>query len=78
MPEPLTDSQRRVLDALTGFIREHGYPPTLRELAVLVDATPSTVHYQMSLLAAKGRIRRVPGVARGIQVIHLEAVTADG
>ena len=31
-PQPITDSQRRVYDAIVGYIEEFGYSPSVRDL----------------------------------------------
>jgi repressor LexA len=68
---PLTARQAEALRAIESFIAAHGYPPTVRDLmAPLGAGTPSGVAVLLWPLERKGRIRRVPGVARGMVVIR--------
>lgn len=76
--EPLTARQQQVLDGLVEHVRQHGYPPSVRELAAIVGGALTSVDYQLGQLAAKGHIERARGVARGIRVRHLQAVNTDG
>ena len=47
----LTARQRRILDVIEDAIREHGYPPSMREIASKAGlASPSSVLHQLCLL----------------------------
>lgn len=74
-PEPLTERQRSILNRIVASVAERGFPPSVRELSAAEWLVASAVHYQLKELQRKGRIRRAPGVARGIQVVHLEATS---
>ena len=66
----LTESQKRILEFIIGFIEEHGYPPSVRDImAGCYYASSSGVLYHLDVLAAQGYIVRTPGVARGIRVL---------
>jgi len=61
--------KERVFEAIRGFLRERGYPPTIREIQRRCGyRTTSAVHRALSLLEEEGIIRRRPGVARGIEL----------
>jgi len=64
--DTLTAAEQRVLAAVQTFIAEQGLAPTGRELAVLVQVSNVRVHQLLARLEHKGRIRRVPKIARGI------------
>jgi len=58
----LTRQQARILETLTDFWREHGYPPTIRELGRLVGiASPSAVLKHLRSLERKGYLQREAG-----------------
>lgn len=62
-PTPeLTDQQTRLLNFLQSYIKDNGYPPTVREcLPAGPWLSASAVAYQLNELTVKGRIRRGPG-----------------
>lgn len=65
----LTAAQDRVLRVLHAWTSEHGYPPSVRELALQAGlASTSTVVHHLEILARKGYITRVSGQARAICV----------
>jgi repressor LexA len=69
----VTRAQRRVLDAITKYTRERGFPPTVRELCRLVGSTStSTVYAHLNALQRKGFIHRMPGSPRAIQILRTE------
>ena len=58
-----------VLDFIRGYIREHGYSPTLREIAVALGIkTPRGVKAHLISLEKKGYITLEPGKARSISI----------
>ena len=58
----LTRQQARILETLTDFWQEHGYPPTIRELGRLVGiASPSAVLKHLRSLERKGYLQREAG-----------------
>lgn len=59
-----------VLECVRGYLVRHGYPPTLRALAALLEMSPNGVRYHLAVLERAGCIRRQPGVSRGIQVLQ--------
>jgi len=56
--------RRAILRFIRGFTREHGYPPTLREIGEATGLAPSTVSYHLSILEADGSLSREPGQPR--------------
>ena len=63
--------QRILLQEIEHFIKEKGYPPTLRELAAAVGVTsPSGVQQQLKALERKGVLTLTPRRPRGIVVRH--------
>jgi repressor LexA len=61
----LTPQRVGVLQRLSWFEREHSYPPSMRELADLLELrSPSTVHAHLESLERQGLVRRKPQTAR--------------
>lgn len=65
----LTPSQHRVLNAVEGHVAIHGYAPSVRELAEMVDLSSSVTDEKLRALARRGYLRRDPGVDRGLVVL---------
>ncbi len=57
-----------ILAYLTDYIREHGYPPSAREIAAEHGIAVSWAYYLLRRLEAEGRITRARNVARSIVV----------
>lgn len=79
----LTPTQTRVLEMVSAFIGEYGYPPTARDLAERLGVKAPSVHEQLRKLEQKGYIRRDPLKARSIEILHMPrristAAGADG
>lgn len=69
--EKLTVRQKQVFDFISGFIRRHRYPPTLREIATGIgtSGTISAIRH-LDTLEQKGYIRRDAGSSRGITLTY--------
>jgi len=68
--EALTPTQEKVLDFLKDFIRENGFPPTLREVASYFGLRgPKAPQKTLNILERKGCIRKVPGGSRAIEIL---------
>jgi repressor LexA len=67
--QTLTERQRTILQVIEDHMREHGYPPSVREIGEAVGLTsPSTVHSHLSTLQRLGYLRRDPTKPRAIEV----------
>ncbi len=65
----LTTRQREILEVIEHHLREHGYPPSVREIGEAVGLTsPSTVHNHLLTLQRLGYLRRDPTKPRAIEV----------
>ncbi|WP_309030889.1 LexA family protein [Streptomyces alfalfae] len=64
--EYLTPRQEQLLRHIRLAITDQGDAPTVAEIAAAVGLRPSSVHYQLRELEAKGAISREPGRPRGI------------
>ena len=69
----LTARQRQILEFIDQAVREHGYPPSVREIAQGVGLrSTATVHTHLATLQDKGFLRRDPTKPRAIEV-HFES-----
>ncbi|HET6774356.1 MAG TPA: transcriptional repressor LexA [Acidimicrobiales bacterium] len=65
----LTSRQREVLVIIEQYVRERGYPPSVREIGEAVGLTsPSTVHAHLAALQRRGYLRRDPTKPRALEV----------
>lgn len=72
MKKELTVRQKKVLNFLKHYLREKGYPPTLREIASHFGLKgPRGPQKTLAILERKGYIRRVPGASRSIEILNL-------
>jgi repressor LexA len=63
----MSDRQRGILEYLRDFIREHSYPPSIRQIqAALQLSSTSVVDYNLDLLEKRGLIHRQAHSSRSI------------
>ncbi|GAA2642004.1 transcriptional repressor LexA [Paractinoplanes durhamensis] len=68
-PTELTPRQRQILTMLREWFDQHGYPPTMREIAAAVGlASPSSVAHQLDRLEELGHIRRDARGSRAVDI----------
>lgn len=64
-----TAKQQQIYDFIVEFQKEHGYPPSIREIGDHVGLkSPSTVHFHLKGLEAAGVITKAEGKTRAITV----------
>jgi repressor LexA len=69
MTKTLSDRQQRMLAFIQAFIRENGFPPTIREIGKNVGiSSTSVVKYNLDALERKGQIERDEDISRGIRL----------
>jgi repressor LexA len=67
MAHILPKTKQKVLQYLKDYIHQHGYAPTLTEIAKYLGVSAlSTVHEHLAFLEERGFIERVEGEERGI------------
>lgn len=66
----LTEQRRRILDTVRDFYRDHGFAPTVRELATETGLAVSSVQHQLVQLQRMGWIRRHPSRSRALVVLN--------
>jgi repressor LexA len=75
----LSPRQKRILDFITEHVRQHGYPPSVREIGAAVHLrSSSTVHGHLNRLEAKGYLRRDPSKPRAMEVLRSPSGRAAG
>jgi repressor LexA len=72
-----TPRQQSILDVIKNFSREHGYPPSVREIGERVGlSSSSTVQCHLRTLEKKGLIKRDPTKPRAL-VSESDSVARD-
>ena len=70
----LTPKQQQIYDYILAFSGEHGYPPSVREIAEAVQLkSPATVHFHLKGLREAGYITQAEGKTRAITVVGSDA-----
>lgn len=73
MYEDLTQRQIDILEYIKVFSKEHGYPPSVREICVGVGfKSTSSVHNHLNTLTEKNYIRRTSLKTRAINLVERE------
>lgn len=66
----LTPKQQQIYDYILAFSDQHGYPPSVREIAAAVNLkSPATVHFHLKGLREAGYITQAEGKTRAITVV---------
>lgn len=69
--EELTERQKEILNFLKSYIKDRGYPPTMREIGEHFGFTWLGARGHLRALEKKGVIKINPFKARGLEVIGL-------
>jgi len=70
MAKELSERQQKILAFLRRFIREHRFPPTIREIGEDVGiSSTSVVKYNLDILERENLIERDREISRGIRVV---------
>lgn len=70
MTDALTPTQQNIMHFLRSYIKEVGYPPTIREVADAVRLrSASSVHHQLKVLEDLGYLRRDFARPRGLVIL---------
>ena len=66
----LSAKRQRIIDFIRRFLRDSGYPPTIRDIVSGCGmSSTSVVDYHLKALEKEGYIRRHPEVSRGIELL---------
>jgi repressor LexA len=70
----LTNRQREIFEFISRYLKQHGYPPTVREIGKAVGLhSSSTVHAHLSKLETLGILKRDPTKPRAMEVLVSKA-----
>jgi len=71
MGKKATEKQAEILAYMDEYIKEKGYPPSIREICAAVSlSSTSTVHAHLNTLKKQGLIQKDDSTPRGIRVMH--------
>ena len=65
----LTQKQSEILEFVTSFAKEKGFPPSIREIGIFFKIAPPSVLDHLRALEKKGFIRRVPFQSRCLEIL---------
>ncbi len=65
----LTYRQREIFDFINKFIKERGYPPSVREIAEHFKIYPRAVFDHLKALERKGYLKRRESMSRGLEIL---------
>jgi repressor LexA len=66
----LSKRQKEIFDFIGSYLKQHGYPPTVREIGKAVGLhSSSTVHAHLSKLESLGVLKRDPTKPRAMEVL---------
>ncbi len=65
----LTERQKEIFDFITTFIKERGYPPSIREIGTYFHIYPRAVLDHLRALERKGYLRRQGTMSRGLEIL---------
>jgi SOS-response transcriptional repressor LexA len=64
----MRQAERELISVIRSFVKEHGYAPTVREIAELMDIGHGTAQRLLQSLADSGKIEKRDRVARGYRI----------
>lgn len=74
----LSPRQQEVLAFITEHQNSHGFPPTNGEIAKAMNFhSPNASTFHLKVLQRKGYITIIPGIARGIQIMGMQSLSAQ-
>lgn len=65
----LTKKQKSIFEFLKSYVKEHGYPPTMREIGAYFGFTWPAAKGHLIALKKKGLVRINPFKSRGIEIL---------
>ena len=75
----LSARRQRIIDFIRRFLRDSGYPPTIRDIVSGCGiSSTSVVDYHLKALEKAGYIRRHPEVSRGIELLGRSLTSLSG
>lgn len=78
MAKEKNESQEKILNFVNDYVKENGYPPSIREICKGVGlSSTSTVHAHLTNLTKKGLITKGGSKSRSIKVVNQELEVPD-
>lgn len=74
----LTERQREVFNFIQAFIKERGYPPSIREIGEYFHIYPRAVFDHLKALERKGYLKREGSMSRGIGLLLFQGERFHG
>jgi len=69
----LTSRQREIFNFVRGFIKERGYPPSVREVGKHFNIFPRAAFDHLKALERKGYLKRRGSMSRGLEILVFRA-----
>lgn len=70
MKKALTRKQKESYQCILNYMKEHGYPPTVREFGELIGVkSTSSAFSRIKQLEKSGYIRRIPASSRAMEIL---------
>jgi len=74
----LTPRQKEIFNFVKAFIKERGYPPSVREIGEHFDIYPRAVFDHLKALEKKGYLKRRSSMSRGLEVLVFQGYEPYG
>ncbi len=74
----LTERQGEILSFIQAFIKERGYPPSIREIGEHFHIYPRAVFDHLKALEKKGYLKREGSMSRGIELLTFQGERFHG
>lgn len=66
----MTPAGRKVYDTVIDFKEENGYPPSIRDIAKILNRSHTAVWLHLKKLREDGDIEWIPGASRTISIVE--------
>jgi repressor LexA len=74
----LTSRQKEVFNFVRTFIKERGYPPSVREIGEYFNIYPRAVFDHLKALERKGYLKRRGSMSRGLEILVFQGYESHG
>jgi repressor LexA len=74
----LTPRQKEIFDFVRSFIKERGYPPSVREIGEHFNIYPRAVFDHLKALERKGYLKRRGSMSRGLEILVFQGHESHG
>jgi repressor LexA len=74
----LTSRQKEIFNFVTAFIKERGYPPSVREIGEHFNIYPRAVFDHLKALERKGYLKRKGSTSRGLEILVFQGYESYG